>query len=616
MTKNGYDSGVSLRRYAALIRSIFSLLSPIDRYKLLALAIINLFLSTLDLIGVAALGVLTSIAVQGAQSQTPGNRTTKILEIIGLESQNFTRQITILAISAVCIFVVKIIFSAYLTRRTVRFLSYRAVEAGLSAMEKLLSNTANSNQKMNSQEMAYTVNTATNYGVIGVLGGLAKLSADLALMFLMIATLLFVDFKTASTTVIVFGLVSLFLTRRMRNKARKLGKEYFEHTVTLNQITLGTFTSAREIWVRSSERYFLDQVRNERTNLARIDSEQIFLGMINKYVFEITLIVLSFFVCLLQLTAESPARAAGTITIFLASIFRIGPAALSSQQTLIQLQTYFAKIETSIDFIQKLPTSQGKNPVLSPGRPPHPFTGSLELEHVDFKYVEDSDFAIREVNLSIKPGDFVAIVGPSGSGKSTLMDIMLGLLSPKSGRCLISGMDSTIAVSEFPGRIGFVPQEASIIPGTIRENILLGLDSEIFSERKFIETLEQVRMMEVLEKLPHGLNELIGERGFGLSGGQKQRLSLARALITDPDILFLDEATNSLDAETESAISDSLNSLKHNKTIVVIAHRLSTIVSADKIVFLDKGRIESTGKFEELKRMSPKFALFASLQGL
>ncbi len=608
-----YAQRVNLKSFFELTSNIFRLLPSHDRYRLLALSLINLFLSVLDLIGVAALGVLTSVAVQGSRSQDPGNRTAAVLRALGLDGLEFAQQILFLATLSMIVFILKIGLSAFILRRTVQFLAYRAVNAGLTAMEKILTSTWSIRGKMSSQELAYAVNTATNYGVIGVLGGLAKLSADLVLIVVMIVSLLFVDFATAAITVLVFGLVSLVLNKRMRKRARSLGEEYFKHTISLNQVTLGTFLSAREIWVRSTADYFLGLVKTQRVHLARIDSEQIFLGMINKYVFEITLIVLSFFVCFIQLSAESPARAAATITIFLASIFRIGPAALSFQQTLVQLQTYFAKIKLSISFIGSLP-SKAFFDSTPENLTSDKFEACIELKDVDFTYTEDANFNLRNINLRVEPGEFVAIVGPSGSGKSTLMDIMLGLITPLRGTSLISNLDSKVCIKKHPGKIGFVPQEASIIEGTVRENILLGLQSH--SVETLVSTLKMVEIHEFIETLPKGLDEFLGEGGQGLSGGQKQRLSLARALVTDPQIVFLDEATNSLDAETEAAISESLGSLKHRKTLVVIAHRLSTIVNADKIIFMDKGKIESIGQFEELKKLSPKFAAFAALQSL
>ena len=197
-----------------------------------------------------------------------------------------------------------------------------------------------------------------------------------------------------------------------------------------------------------------------------------------------------------------------------------------------------------------------------------------------------------------------------------MVDLILGIQDPVKGEILISGIEPRLCFSKYPLAVSYVPQDVEIVNGSVKHNILLGLDENIFTDDQIWKLLEKVKLDSLVSNLPLKLDAQVGESGAKLSGGQRQRLGIARALLTQPAMLVLDEATSALDSETELAITQSLDSLKGDMTILVIAHRLSTVRNSDLIVYLNEGKIEAMGKFDQVKQLVPNFARQAELMGL
>jgi ABC-type multidrug transport system fused ATPase/permease subunit len=206
---------------------------------------------------------------------------------------------------------------------------------------------------------------------------------------------------------------------------------------------------------------------------------------------------------------------------------------------------------------------------------------------------------LNDINVEIKPDTLVALVGPSGAGKSTLVSLLLRLYEPTSGRILLDDRENlSIPISVLRGQMAIVPQDIFLFGGTIRENIAYGKPGS--TEEMIVNAAQKANAWEFISKFPEELDTLVGERGTQLSGGQRQRVAIARAVLKDPKILILDEATSSLDSESERLVQDALEKLMKGRTSIVIAHRLSTIRQADLILVLDNGRIVEQGTHLEL----------------
>ena len=241
--------------------------------------------------------------------------------------------------------------------------------------------------------------------------------------------------------------------------------------------------------------------------------------------------------------------------------------------------------------------------------------GQLSFKDVSFRYPGTEDDVVKHLSLDVSPGECIAFVGASGSGKSTVMNMIIGFLMPKSGAFLVDGKPiETIALSEYRHFISVVPQNSILMMGTIRDNITYGMPG--ISEKRLEEVLELANINEFLPSLPNGIDTVIGENGGKLSGGQKQRICIARALIRDPKILILDEATSSLDNISEYHVQKAISELIKGRTTFIVAHRLSTIRDADRVVVMDGGKCVETGTYDELMEKRGKFFELKTLNAI
>jgi ATP-binding cassette subfamily B protein len=230
--------------------------------------------------------------------------------------------------------------------------------------------------------------------------------------------------------------------------------------------------------------------------------------------------------------------------------------------------------------------------------------GKIELRNIFFKYGNRT--VIRDVNLAIEPGQMIGLVGPSGAGKSTLVNLICRFYDVAAGAILVDGTDiRSFPVEEYRRNIGIVLQEPFLFYGTIAENIAYGRPEA--SRAEIIAAARAARAHEFILNLPDGYDSLVGERGQSLSGGERQRISIARALLTDPRILILDEATSSVDTETEREIQEALQNLIEGRTTIAIAHRLSTLRRADRLVVLEQGVVTAIGAHDELLNTSETY---------
>ena len=606
-----------IRLHESTIGRSLSVLSSEDKQKVIAVMILQICLAGLDLLGVLAIGLLGALSVTGIQSQKSGDRVNTALEFLHISNLSFQAQAITLGTCALLLLVGRTVLSIFFTRRVLFFLSRRGAKISASLISRLLSQPLLTIQARTTQETLYAVTNGVAAITLGVLATSVVLISDLSLLLILAVGLFAVDAFTALGTFLVFSLIGFSLYRSMHVKARRLGLETSTLTIQSNEKIVEVFSSYRESVVRNRRDYYAREIGKVRFALADATAEVSFMPYVSKYVIETSVVVGALLISATQFILQDATRAVATLAIFLAAGTRIAPAVLRIQQSSIQIRGSLGAATPTLDLIDTLGDAPMIENVDDRVDIEHlGFVSEIKVTDVSLTYPYKQRPAISNITLTIPTGTSVAFVGPSGAGKTTIIDVLLGVLNPDEGSVLISGLPPLLAVAKWPGAVSYVPQDVVIATGTIRENVGLGYPPEVATDELVMRALKVAHLDKFVAQLPRGVDTQVGERGAKISGGQRQRLGIARAMFTHPHLLVLDEATSSLDGETEASISEAINAMRGSTTVVMIAHRLSTVRSADIVVYLSDGKIQATGTFEEVRNAVPDFDRQARLMGL
>jgi ABC-type multidrug transport system fused ATPase/permease subunit len=572
-------------------------------------------LGFLDLLGVAAIGILGALSITGLQSSEPGNRVNQALEILHIENLTFQAQAAILALLAVTLLFSRTVVSIFSTRKILYFLSNKAAKASADLTKTLLTQPLLSIQNKSSQETLYAVTNGVSTLLLGVVGTFANMISDAALLVILMTGLVVIDPGMTLGMLAFFSLISFILYKILREKVRALGRKNVRLTIASSEKLLEVLATYREAVVRNRRMHYADFISKIRYQLGDVNAENSFVPYISKYVLELTVLMSALIISATQFFINDAPRAVGTLTVFLAAGTRIAPAALRIQQGLLGIKSNLSSAQPTLDLISryKVDTSVEALPIQ---QSTNDFQPKVSVVDLNFVYPDSKEMLLQNISFESDPGSVTALVGPTGAGKTTLIDLVLGIHASDSNSITISGVRPEHAVSIWPGKIAYVPQDTVVIQGTIKQNVALGFGLEEINDENVKNAISIAQLDEFVSSLPDGLNTQVGEKGARLSGGQRQRLGIARALYTNPKLLILDEATSSLDGETELAISTALHNLGNDVTVIVIAHRLSTVRSASQVIYLEDGKILAQGTFEEVRRQIPNFDNQAKLMGL
>lgn len=596
--------------------SVLSLLNRQQKFKLIVSACVQSCLGFLDLLGIALIGLLGAVTTKIVVLEEANGKVLTFLKIVNIENWNAQSQVSLIAALAGAVLIFKTIASVVLTRRNLQFLSNLSAAISGRMISQLMEREITKIREKEVQTYVFALTEGVNAIMIGVLSTLWILVADISLLFILGISLFIFNTLTAGISTLFFGAIGIVLYFTTRSKLHNLGVASRELTIASNQTIIEAIGAYRDLLVKNQRSAFASSFLEHRQSYTRTQAEIAFMPHLSKYVFESSLILGGILISGLQFALYDSQQAIATMTVFIASSSRIVPALLRIQYSLIQLNTNKGVCKSALQLISELgPSVAGEPNLVDHIDHEHlGFTPRISLKNITFKYDNSNLPTLSGINLEISEGKFVAIVGPSGAGKSTLIDLILGVHLPDFGEVLISGKNPRDVFKTWPGSVSYLPQEVYLTNSSIRKNVTFPYIDLPEDEQRIMKSLKMANFEEEYKAL--GFDEKIGESGSKLSGGQRQRLGMARALYSSPALLVLDEATSSLDADSEFKISQTLKRLHGQVTILVIAHRLSTVRDADEIIYLESGKVLATGTFEELRLQVPEFDRQANLMGI
>ncbi len=606
------------------IRGTLSLLDPRSRRILLLLVLVQVALAFLDMLGVLLFGVVAALSASAISGEEPA-LIGGLLERLGLDQSDEISLAISLAVVAGVLLVVKSVTSFLLIRRTYRFLANRQAIISSRLASRLLSRPLLDVQRRSSQQTAYALVQGANAATIGVLGSAVVVASEVAVLLVLMVGLLAVDLVVALFTVLFFSVIAFAIYRILGSWAKRLGQELSITEIASITSAQNAVRTYREVSVTGRRGIVVEKFQQLRWQAARVQADIQIMAQIPKYVFEITLIVGGGLLAFSQFLTRDVVAAVAVIAVFLTASTRILPSLSRLQGAVLAIKSSSGVAAPTLELAAEFPEA-GDAAVLDPRLRERVtigvregytgFVPVIELIDVTLRYPGADAPAVADTSLRVRPGESLALVGPTGAGKSTIADVILGVLAPDQGTATLSGVNPSVAAQEWPGAIAYVPQDVTVLEGTIRGNIALGLPPEMVEDDLAWEALERAHLADMVREEREGLDTIVGENGVRLSGGQRQRLGLARALYTRPRLIVLDEATSALDAETEQAISTALDELGGDVTLVIVAHRLATIRHCTSVAYIERGVLRAQGTFEQVRESQPNFDRQAELLGL
>ncbi len=382
--------------------------------------------------------------------------------------------------------------------------------------------------------------------------------------------------------------------------------------VECSKQTMQILQSMRTIHTYNRQEYTFGKIRQVLTEIIRV-SKKVFFW--NNFIPSINELLGTFFVTAtlisgIWILGNQKEGSLPILITFLALTHRLAIRIQTGNVALGIIVTY----KGSLLRLEEILTDAGKEFAPNNGKSFSGFASNIAFHEIALQYPSSEKPAIQKASFEIPKGKTIALVGSSGAGKSSILDILLRLYEPTHGKILVDGIDlREYSTGSWRDRLGVVSQDISIFNDTIEENIRFGLPNK--TEEEIFHASRLAGLEEFIHTLPERYKTVVGERGFRLSGGQRQRLALARALMRNPEILILDEATSNLDSHSESLIQDALEKLRSQRTVLIVAHRLSTIMNADQIYVMDQGRVIEQGTHSSLLSQKGAYARFWELQG-
>lgn len=560
------------------------LLSKSQRTKLIILTVLLFFGMILEIMG---LGVLVPVLSMILDSDFIYNNeyTKNLIELLGdISHEKF---IYLFLGFTILLYSIKTIYLMFLTYKQNNFLSFLTASITYKLFKGYLEQPYTYHINNNAARFIKNLQTEVIYFNSFCLS-LINIIIEGSLAIAVIGTLIYIEPVGAILLGLFFGLLSYLFFQFTKRKLSYWGEKREFYDNKLSKTSIEGLNGIKDLMVLNREQFYKSSFN--RTNLlkAKIIANNNTVSQLPRFYLEmISVVGLISFITVMLLLDHNVTDLMTTLGVFVAATFRLTPSLNRIIASLQSIKYYKSSIQTIYDDVVSFNNENEPytNEIL-------PFKDKISFKDFSFKYSEDSQYVLKNINLNIKKGDVVGFIGESGSGKSSLIDCLIGLLPATEGEIHVDGKNIKNNGVAWRNNIGYVSQQIYLIDDNIIKNVAFGIKEEDINHEKVIDALKSAQILSFINKLPNGLNTIVGENGVQLSGGQRQRIGIARALYHNPQILILDEATASLDVETENKVMASVNLLKREKTIIKIAHRISTLDDCDIIYKVTNKNIE------------------------
>ena len=466
----------------------------------------------------------------------------------------------------------------------------------------------------NTAELLRNATQEVNLVVNQVMTPVLKLAKEAVISISILLFLLIIEpLITLLTVVVLGGATGLFLLltqKRVKRYGELEQRERREMIKGLNQ-GVGGIKDAR---ILNREADFIEKFRGAADRSSVYLTYKRFLSSIPKPIIEtIAVVGMMGIAVTLVWQGRGVASIIPVLSLFAMAVVRLLPALQQVTQFMTRLRYNIVAVEPLYNDLQELDEYQKK--FLADRNKQNRLTlkEKIEARDIHYAYPDSEEKALNGVTFTIPKGRAVAFTGTSGAGKTSMVDLLLGLLEPGRGEIRVDGKNIHDQLSAWQMNIGYIPQFIYLSDETVRNNIAFGLPDDQINEEQVWRAVQLAQLEDLINKLPDGLDTVIGESGTRLSGGQRQRVGIARALYHDPQVLVMDEATSALDNITEKQIIDAIENLKGERTIIMIAHRLTTVMNCDHLYLMEDGKIVKEGTYRELIDSSEKFREMANV---
>ena len=596
-------------------RDIHDLLGRERPGRWLVLVLISLVASVFEMLGALAIYLLLTLLTAPETIAT----VPLVGDLIALLPFSDLTTLRIVAGSAVMVFFairgVIVVGRAYVETRLV-------TAAGVEVSDRLLAGYLSMpyrfHTRRNTAEMVRNAFTVTSSLQGSVMLPLAFLVGDAFLVAGLAVVVLASEPLGGVVAVVFLGGVTLLIQRLLRPRLSRWSRRSQDAATGGLQAIQQSLGGIRDIKLLGQEATFLAEHRFFRLRGARALYLSQAAGAIPRAMIELAMVSAVVVLTLVTLaTGASVDETLAAIGLFAYAGLRLQPVLQRIVTSVNSVRSNSAVVDdltADLHQVKDWAAVMAEQPA-QPSDLPEPFADRLELDGVHFTYAPDEPSvrpALREIDLTVRRGEFLGICGPTGGGKSTLLDLLVGLLQPTAGTIMVDGRPLDAAPAWWWSQLGVVSQQVFLTDDTLRRNIAFGVTPDAIDEVRLARCVERAQLSEMVAGLPAGLDTVVGERGIRLSGGQRQRVAVARALYSEPPVIVLDEGTSALDGATEARVIAALDEVAPDRTLIAVAHRLMTLRDADRILVVADGRVTDTGTYDELMTSS---ALFRELAG-